>query len=175
MQTLGETEPKKHLETRLRIEQYLKNNDYEILNCNTLTCNFGFFGEAFKSLLGRFGSRLEYVHNYDIVAKKDFTHFGKKKHTLFYVIEVDGWNTRHGENASKRTRLHQQKKDVIAQGIFKICADIIILCNRDESIDFDFLRVRQEQIAKCKTDEDIKKCFIAAASETYLWSSSAIQ
>lgn len=175
MQVAEENEPKDHLKARLRVEQYFTNNGYEIIDSNKISCNVCFFGEPFRGILGRFGSRWDYVHSYDIVAKKEFSNYGKNKHTLFTVIEIDGWDSRHGENASKRTRAHQIKKDLIAAGVFKLFSDIIKLCNRETSIDFDFIRVRKEQIFKCKTDEDVKKCFIAAAGDDYLWTSSEIR
>ena len=183
MQVAEENEPPKHKKARERVEQYLVNNGYELLQNHILHNSISFFCEPFSGVKGRFGSRFEYIHSYDIVAKKEFTQYGASKHTLFYVIEIDGWDSRHGqvEGAKnqmvnpKRTILQQQKKDIIAEGVFKICADIIKLCNPKVSIDFDWLRVRADQISKCKTDEDIKKCFIAAASDDYLWNSSEIR
>jgi len=170
MQSAELGEPKKHYAARIKVEKFLNDNGYEILQNNQIINNISFFCEPFRSIFGRFSTKLEYVHSYDIVCKKEINYL-PKKHTFIQAIEIDGWNSRHGEKASKRTRLQQQKKDMIAQGVFKICADIIKMCNRNISIDFDFIRVRQEEILKCKNDQDLKKCFIKAAEETYLWSS----
>ena len=162
-----EQEPVKHAKARSKIEKHLIGSGYEILSNNNISLNMSFFCEPFFSIKGLFSTKLEYVHSYDIVAKREMLFTGKK-HTLFYVIEVDGWNTRHGQIKDsknqfvepKKTILQQQKKDRIACSCFILCSNIIKLCNKDVSVDFSFARVDQEEILECKNEGEMKQCLI---------------
>ena len=150
-----QAEPKKHRDSRLKIEGYLKKQGFEILSNNSIQCDFNYFCMPYFSLRGRFSTRLSYIHHYDIVAMKEVYLNHTVKLILLNVYEIDGWDSRHGENASRRTRYKQNQKDVIAEGIYKVMSDIVRIFNPKARLDPSFQRVRSERILKCKDDKDI--------------------
>lgn len=173
MQVAEENEPKEHFKARKKIEDYMQRHGFEISSNNRIGLDISFFCIPFKSLFGRFSTRLEYAHNYDIVGIKE-THTMPKKSLLIDVIEIDGWNSRHGqvdkpENQlvkPKRTVLQQQKKDKIAVDVFNVTSDIITLCNSDMVFMFEILRVKSELVNKCKNDVELKKYFLEAGRDS---------
>lgn len=169
MQIEEEREPKEHFKARQKIEDYMERQGFEISDNRKIGLDISFFCMPFKSLFGRFSTRLEYIHNYDIVGIKE-SHSMPDKMMLVQVVEIDGWNSRHGqvdkpENQivkPKRTVLQQQKKDEIATNVFNVVCDIITLCNPNLAFVFELLRVKSELVNKCKNDVELKKYFLEA-------------
>lgn len=171
MQVAEEGEPKEHFKARLKIEDYMQRQGFDISGSNRIVLDLSFFCLPFKSLFGRFSTRLEYVHNYDIVGIKE-AETRPDKMMLVDVVEIDGWNSRHGQIdppyqivKPKKTVLQQQKKDKIASDVFKVACDIITLCNPNLAFAFELLRVKSELVNKCKTDEELKKYFLEAGRD----------
>lgn len=160
-------EPIKHRKARQKLEQYLINQNYEILSNNKIECYFNYFSIPFWSVSQRFSTRIQYVHEYDIVAGKEIFQSGQPILYVLDVFEIDGWDTKHGENSSLRTRRSQSVKDTTAEGIFGIFSDIIRIFNPKSKIATSFQRVLMDEILKCKTNEDIKKYLNEAVDVNY--------
>jgi len=172
---IEEGEPREHFRARKKIEDYMSRNGFEISANNRIGLDISFFCLPFKSLFGRFSTRLEYAHNYDIVGIKE-TETRPDKMMLVQVVEIDGWNSRHGQIEPdkqlvkpKKTVLQQQKRDAIASNVFNVISEIITLCNRDMSFMFELLRVKSELVNKCKADWELKKYFLEAAKEQEIY------
>jgi hypothetical protein len=169
---IEEGETQQHFRARKKIEGYMQRQGFEISANNRIALDISFFCLPFKSLFGRFSTRLEYVHHYDIVGIKE-TETRPQKSLLVDVIEIDGFNSRHGQIEPqhqlvkpKKTVLQQQKKDKIATDVFNVTSDIITLCNRDLVFMFEILRVKSELVNKCKNDVELRKYFLEAGRDS---------
>lgn len=156
---VGESD--KHKKAREKIEHLMRLKKYEILSNNEITMDLSFFCMPFLSVMRRFSTRIGYIHDFDIVGILESEIGHNKKIKTITIVEIDGWNTRHGENASKRTRSRQINRDRIAEMVYNTTCEIIKMYNQNEAIEFEpILRVKSEEVLKCKTNEELGKYFI---------------